>query len=173
MYNCVKHASIELNSFEVAFDYQLDFNFNWNDKNCFDVSIVKERVQRLWDDRDLLMRRLKRARRTQTHSHNKKTKFKSFQMRNQIMLFTKNLKNARLKKKLFYKFIDFFEIEDVVDTQTYRLRLLDKWRIHLVFHVSLLELYYENENIALSSKMILVEKNEKWEVKKILNHDKE
>ena len=38
--------------------------------------------------------------------------------------------------------------------------------------MSLLELYYENENIALSSKMILVEKNEEWEVKKILNHDK-
>ena len=78
VYNCVKYASIEFNSFEVAFDYQLDFNFNWDDKNCFDVSIVKERVQRLWDDRDLLMKRLKRARRAQTHSHNKKTKFKNF-----------------------------------------------------------------------------------------------
>ena len=72
------------------------------------------------------MRRLKRARRAQTHSHNKKTKFKSFQVRDQVMLFTKNLKDARLKKKLFYKFIDFFEIEDVVDIQTYRLRLSDK-----------------------------------------------
>ena len=78
VYNYVKHASIELNSFEIAFDYQLDFNFNWDDKNCFDVSIVKERVQRLWDDRDLLIKRLKRARRAQTHSHNKKIKFKSF-----------------------------------------------------------------------------------------------
>ena len=93
-------------------------------------------------------------------------------MRDQVMLFTKNLKNARLKKKLFYKFIDFFKIEDVVDTQIYRLRLLDKWRIHFVFHVFLLELYYKNENIALSSKMILIKKNEEWEVKKILNHDK-
>ena len=76
------------------------------------------------------------------------------------------------KKKLFYKFIRLFEIEDVVDTQTYRLRFLDKWRIHLVFYVSLLELYYENENLALSSKMILVEENEEWKVKEILDHDK-
>ena len=88
------------------------------------------------------------------------------------MLFTKNLKNARFKKKLFYKIIDFFEIENVVETQTYRLRLLVKWRIHLVFHVSLLEFYYKNENIIFSSKMILVEENEEWEVKEILDHDK-
>ena len=118
------------------------------------------------------MRRLKRARETQTHSHNKKTKFKNFQMRDQVMFFTKNLKNARLKKKLFYKFTNSFEIDDVVETQTYRLRFLDKWRIHFVFYVFLLKFYYKNENIALSSKMIFVEKNEKWKVKKILNHDK-
>ena len=41
-----------------------------------------------------------------------------------------------------------------------------------MFYVSLLELYYENENIALFLKMILVEENEEWEVKKILNYDK-
>ena len=88
------------------------------------------------------------------------------------MLFTKNLKNARFKKKLFYKFIDLFEIENVVETQTYRLRFFDKWRIHFVFYVSLLELYYENENIISFSKMILVEENEEWKMKEILNHDK-
>ena len=88
------------------------------------------------------------------------------------MLFTKNLKNAKLKKKLFYKFIDFFEIENVVETQTYRLRFLDKWRIYLVFYVSFLELYYKNENFVFSSKMILIKKNEEWKVKEILNHDK-
>ncbi len=31
------------------------------------------------------------------------------------MLFIKNLKNVKLKKKLFYKFIDLFEIEDIVN----------------------------------------------------------
>ena len=40
------------------------------------------------------------------------------------MLFTKNLKDVRLKKKLFYKFMKFFKIIDVVDTQTYRLKFL-------------------------------------------------
>ena len=40
------------------------------------------------------------------------------------MLFTKNLKDVKFKKKLFYKFTRFFEIINVVDTQTYRLKLL-------------------------------------------------
>ena len=42
------------------------------------------------------------------------------------MFFTKNLKNARFKKKLFYKFTEFFDIKNVVESQTYRFRLLDQ-----------------------------------------------
>ena len=41
------------------------------------------------------------------------------------MLFTKNFKNAKFKKKLFYKFTKFFEIENVVESQTYCLCLFD------------------------------------------------
>ena len=39
------------------------------------------------------------------------------------MLFTKNLKNVKFKKKLFYKFTSFFKVIDVVNAQTYRLKL--------------------------------------------------
>jgi len=42
------------------------------------------------------------------------------------MFSTKNLLNARLKKKLFYKFIELFEIEDIINKQTYCLHLLEK-----------------------------------------------
>ena len=42
------------------------------------------------------------------------------------MLSIKNLENAKSKKKLFYKFIDLFEIIDVVDFQAYRFRLSKK-----------------------------------------------
>jgi len=42
------------------------------------------------------------------------------------MLSTKNLPNARSKKKLFYRFTESFEIEDIIEEQTYRLRLSDK-----------------------------------------------
>ena len=42
------------------------------------------------------------------------------------MLFTKNFTNVKLKKKLLYKFIKLFEIETVIKSQTYRLRLFDQ-----------------------------------------------
>ena len=88
------------------------------------------------------------------------------------MLFTKNLKNARPKKKLFYKFTKSFEIENVVELQIYRLCLLNQWRIHLVFHVSFLKSYYTNANIVLSAEMILVSEDEKYEIKDILKNKK-
>ncbi len=42
------------------------------------------------------------------------------------MLFIKNLLDVRSKKKLFYKFIKLFEIKNIIDSQTYRLRLFIK-----------------------------------------------
>ena len=88
------------------------------------------------------------------------------------MLFTKNFKDARLKKKLFYKFTKFFEIKDVVESQIYRLCLLDQWRIHFIFHVSLLKSYYINANTVSFAKMILVSENEEYKVKDILKNKK-
>ncbi len=60
----------------------------------------------------------------QAKARNKKIISKNFKIKDQVILFIKNLKNARLKKKLFYKFIELFEIENVVNSQTYCLRLL-------------------------------------------------
>ena len=89
-----------------------------------------------------------------------------------MILFTKNLKNVRPKKKLFYKFTEFFEVKNVVESQVYRLCLFDQWRIHFVFHVSLLESYYTNANIVLSAEMILMSEDEEYEVENILKNKK-
>ena len=86
------------------------------------------------------------------------------------MLFTKNLKNVKLKKKLFYKFTNSFKVIDVVNAQTYRLKFLKQWKIHSVFHVFLLKLYYKNLNVVASNEMILMNENEKWKIKDILKN---
>ena len=88
------------------------------------------------------------------------------------MLFTKNLKDIKFKKKLFYKFTRFFEIIDVVDTQTYRLKFSKQWKIHFVFHVFLLKFYHTNSSVVASNEMILVNKNKKWKIKDILKNKK-
>ena len=86
------------------------------------------------------------------------------------MLFTKNLKNVRLKKKLFYKFTDFFKVIDVVNAQTYRLKLLKQWKIYFIFHVFLLKLYHKNLSVVASNEMIFINKNEKWKIKNIFKN---
>ena len=58
--------------------------------------------------------------------HNNKINFRHFKIENKIMLFMKNFKNAKFKKKLFYKFIKFFNVENVVESQIYRFRLFDQ-----------------------------------------------
>ena len=88
------------------------------------------------------------------------------------MLFTKNLKNVRFKKKLFYKFTSSFKVIDVVNAQAYCLKLSKQWKIHFIFHVSLLKLYHKNSNVVASNKMILVNEDEKWKVKNIFKNKK-
>ena len=119
-----------------------------------------------------MIKRFRSAQQAQARAHNNKTNLKYFKIKNKMMLFTKNLKNVRPKKKLFYKFTKFFEIENVVESQTYRLCLPDQWRIHFVFHVSLLELYYTNANIVSSAKIVLMSEDEEYEVKDILKNKK-
>ena len=86
------------------------------------------------------------------------------------MLFIKNLKNVRFKKKLSYKFTNFFKVIDVVKTQTYRLKLLKHWRIHSVFHMFLLKFYHKNLSVVASNEMIFINEDEKWKIKNIFKN---
>ena len=66
------------------------------------------------------------------------------------MLSIKNLKQKRSNKKLSNKTIDSFIIRNAVDKQAYRLALPSIYRIHNVFHVSLLKLYHRRDNSTMS-----------------------
>jgi len=62
------------------------------------------------------------------------------------MLSAKNLKQKKSSKKLSNKMIEFFHIQELIDKQMYHLDLSIIYRIHSVFHVSLLELYNHRLN---------------------------
>ena len=119
-----------------------------------------------------MIKRFRSAQQAQVKAHNNKINLKHFKVENKMMLFTKNFKNAKLKKKLFYKFTKLFEIKNVVESQTYRFCLLDQWRIHFVFYVFLLKSYYTNTNTVSSAEMILVSEDEKYKIKNILKNKK-
>ena len=71
-----------------------------------------------------MIERVRRAQSTQIATHDRYIKLKTYKLRNKILLFIKNLKNVKLKKKLLFKFTELFEIIDVIEAQAYKLRLL-------------------------------------------------
>ena len=62
-----------------------------------------------------------------------------------IILTIKNLKQKRLNKFFFYKFMNFFRIVDKIKAQTYRLFLLIIYRIYNIFHIFLLKSYHNRD----------------------------
>ena len=72
------------------------------------------------------MKYLRSAQQAQVKTYNDRRNFTHFKIKNKMRLFTKNFKNAKFKKKLFYKLIEFFQIKNVVELQTYGLRLFDQ-----------------------------------------------
>ena len=70
--------------------------------------------------------------------------FIPFKKRDRVWLDTRNLKTNH-HKKITPKLEGPFEIMDVMGPVTYQLNLLESWRIHNVFHASLLRQYKETE----------------------------
>ena len=63
---------------------------------------------------------------------------------NKVYLLTKNFKSKRFSKKLNYIKIELFKIINKVIEIIYRLDLLLKIKIHLVYYITMLEPVYKN-----------------------------
>ena len=61
-----------------------------------------------------------------------------------VYLLTKNFESKRLSKKLNYIKIGLFKIINKVIKVIYRLDLLLKIKIYLVYYIAMLELVYKN-----------------------------
>jgi len=72
----------------------------------------------------------------------------AYQVGNLVMLNRRNIKTRRPSKKLDHKNHGPFQIEKIVSPLAVRLTLPRKWKIHNVFHVSLLEPYRTSEHRA-------------------------
>ncbi len=74
----------------------------------------------------------------QKRYHNKHAKPKSYAIGEKVWLNSKYIKTKR-NRKLEAKFFRPFRVLHPVGKQAYKLELLKKWKIHDVFHMSLLK----------------------------------
>ena len=104
----------------------------------------------------------------------RKSKFTPFKTGDKVWLDSRNLKTI-YHKKMKPKREGPFDITEVLGPVTYRLRLPTSWRIHDVFHATLLRPYKENtvygQNFT-EPPPELVEGEEVYEVETILSHRK-
>jgi hypothetical protein len=74
--------------------------------------------------------------------YNKKYKDISYNVGDEILLFSRNIRTRRACKKLNNRFINPFQVMEKVSRNTYKLNLLKRYeRLYKTFDVTLLELY--------------------------------
>jgi len=99
----------------------------------------------------------------------------AFQVGDLVMLSGRNIKTRRPSKKLDHKNHGPFQIEKIVSLLAVRLTLPRKWKIHNVFHVSLLEAYRTSEHRAPpdASKVLRegdhIEQSEEYDVDEVIS----
>ena len=101
------------------------------------------------------------------------TKFVPWKVGDKVWLEGRNLHLHYLTKKLVPKWEGPFEISQVISPTTYCLQLLPTWKIHNVFHTSLLSTYHKTVKHRLNFTNPPPEEidgEEEYEVVQILSH---
>ena len=113
---------------------------------------------------------MKKAVVVQQNYYNKKHRDIQFAVGELVLLSTQNLRLKDIPHKLQRKFCGPYKILERIGTQAYRLKLPDAWRIHPVFHLSLLKHWRESDVQPVRGEVELedVDRPEYFEVEKIL-----
>ena len=99
--------------------------------------------------------------------------FKPFVKGDKVWLEARNLKRLIINPKFAPKWEGPFTITKVLSSIVYQLRLPKTWKIHPVFHASLLSPYRENEVHGWNFPAPppdLVNEQEEYEIEKIIRH---
>jgi hypothetical protein len=97
---------------------------------------------------------------------------KVFSVGDQVLLSTKYLKikHAEKSRKLLPKWVGPFKVVQVVGPVAYKLEMTPGWKVHPVFHVSLLEPYRDNGKVQPPPPPVKVEGDLEYEVESIEGH---
>ena len=94
------------------------------------------RITSIWE---LARDNLKRSVNLQSKYYDKKHRDVEFNEGEMVLLSTRNLKMKGIPGKLKKRFVGPFRIEQRIGQQAYKLSLPENWKVHPVFHVSLLK----------------------------------
>jgi hypothetical protein len=99
--------------------------------------------------------------------------FKPFTLGQPVWLEAKNLRLSYPSKKIAPKRHGPFKVKQVLTPLTYELELPKSWKIHPIFHASLLTPYHENKIHGPSESQLpqdAVRDEEQYEIEGIINH---
>ena len=131
------------------------------------VSKFLQRTQETWHTARAHM---EKAVVTQQNYYNRKHRDVQFSVGDLVLLSTQNLRLKGIPHKLQRKFCGPYKVLERIGTQAYRLKLPDTWRIHPVFHVSLLKQWRPSTMQQLPGEIELEdpERPQYFDVEKIL-----
>ena len=172
-YNNSVHATTKTSPFRYLYGFDPELGFNVGDAVLEGGAIsAEERVKIIAKERALLTDNLRKA----TDSHKKyydaKHKASRFKVKEKVLLSAKYVRQLRPSRKLSDKYLGPFEILEIKGEhgQAYKLKLPPSYRIHDVFHVSLLEPWTGREGVETDPGPIEVQGQEEFEVKSIQAH---
>ncbi len=137
-YNNAKNASTGDISFELNCGYHPRVSFEEDVDLHSRSRLANELAEELRELIEVCCQNLLYVQELQKKAHDKGVKSRSYAPGKKVGLNSKYIKTKR-NKKLESKFFGPFRVLHAVRKQAYKLELLAKWKIHNIFHVSLLE----------------------------------
>jgi len=107
--------------------------------------------------------------RSAVYANRKRSMEPTFKEGDKVYLLRKHIKTKRLSTKLDFKKLGPFKILKKVSLVNYRLQLPKESRLHLVFHISLLELAKGNTPLATNAELQPENELDVYEVEEILD----
>ena len=94
-----------------------------------------------------------------------------FKEDNLVLINEKNVSVNKQTKKLHWKKLSSFKIQCIISWSLYELNLLGNHNIYNVYNVALLKLFWDTHYVfsTLTEKNLLLNQNNEWEVKVIIN----